>query len=1522
MNYTTNISNYSGQFEYGANYKQFDYVYYTGDSTFYYAQQDIEFGAGALLTGIDRVAFIPNGPLVADGQSHYILDTWNSADSLGKEIKIGHILSVQGSNSSNDGNYRVVDIQKDLTSVNNDPTLTGTAINVFPLQDSMQSFEAPGENLVEIFALNAAPNDNLDVWSFDKFFFDADYGSSVSFKTNNYKYEYGNGYYHLQPESINSINFDVNLKFKNRTNRETNAIIHFLENHQGQQEKDKPSTNLKYSQGISGFRWVGSSTFHPYDSIDMQTKEFYCESWSHNMNFENSNDIDVKLSNFNTSLLRKSESLFVKPADSYLNSDYYEVNDVVLFEENQQYYYCKSESPVVDLPPIQSNEEWTRSDGYFSEINKNIWTRDFFWKPSIGLNVSQSPRMNRFEAEGAYKQIYKDGINESLLSFDLKFQNRGDDEAYAILHFLEHHYGAIPFMFSPPSPYDKQKNFVCPEWTHTYNFKNNHTITARFEEFPFPFSSQQIDNIITPAISSPGEITVTPVVTLSTEEDEMPWNATVRKRVNIMNIGGEVVDLLSIARKEGDPFFELLSFDDYGYNYIPDGYVSSGFISTAIIDDIYLDICGSVIPADLKKALTPFVDNWQVVDLVYAVLNSAEFLESSPNSDKINIVTQDVFGRIASASELSTFGAMANMEAVVKAIKETEEFYTVKQKNVKVIIGKLSSSDMVINLPFDKLTNLGLNGKKIRLFNLEETGQEFEDIDSAKRYFQYNDGSIRDISGNQTYECKYFVNKRLFLIHGKSEINSSEKGYIDLIYKNENLDSVTVYLEDHQGNIIEWVNSGNNVGGNIKVESTSKNFEAQFEIKADYGFVNFIAKAFALSEEEKYIPDTDVAIPMSLGDSGIMHAPFIRVDSGYQEHRGLRFIELDVSSADYQEVETSIVWMEPRFPDDIGMWVEYEYIAYGSSSGGLLMPRGFNNQDAKENASWSSSNSSPIEIISDQIDLSEINNYSHTLLSVEEITDQDQIPEGYDTAYIQRGLCKIGSEFIDGKIVSYYDESTQSYSYQDVPGISTIGKASPKCWIKTTGPCAGNLKLNIKNYATQYGIIYNAEFQNYDVVDQDGSVYISNVSKAEAVYRYKELYNLNRYKRFIVNDSSISCASSNWWHVVSSESSQALKNCYNSSISGTGDMFLTKGIVFLDDGDYFLAENYKFRSPLPEVYNGGLRLHVNINLNLSQEQIREVNLAKSVWESVITDPISIEIDIYEDEMGRFGNDIDENTIAWMAYQANSAFIDGMRSVNSKANLLRPFSGTMGVSPIYLDDPELHLDVKASYSDQEVSPFYYTMLHEMGHVFGYPSAWKMRYLFMHVFYPGEEYFRFEGSSDIYAFTNDPRNWFRQISSEESRILSLVYAYDDLLGKIQDSSGTVYVWQFLGQNAISQYQNLIQHYQLHLATSARNNLPFYFETVPLSIGDGHLSENGYWQTVGNERRIQVTFSDELMSPVYPYRVNWVMSPYNKPAPLSRITLGILEDIGFSIDYSSMNNDDIYLSPNTSGGYTINN
>lgn len=431
--------------------------------------------------------------------------------------------------------------------------------------DSIDDLEERGSQEITLSSSSSVPPGLYsDDWVADQFFFDADYGSSVDFKCDNILYEYSDGYYNLQPNGINSLKISANLQFKNRTSREANAIVHFVESHLGQHDKDRPSSNLKYSQGIEGFSWAGESTFHPYDTTDIQSKKFYCLKYDHSLKFENSNDVSVTLENLDTSILNKSEALYVGGAQTYSDDVFYEEHDIVFCPENHEYYYCVSQESIVGESPIQENESWSREGGDYSDANQNSWTRDFVWSASIGLKIAQTPRMKKVESQNSYVQIYRDGINNNLLSLDLEFNNRSDEEARAILHFLEHHYGCVPFNFEAPSPYDKKRMFVCQEWTHTYNFKNNHSIKAKFNEFPFQVTDQKFRARVTESIARESELSIPKNILFEDVREDLYIDQKVRKRIYLKNIGDKPLEIESM--RIGNKYYTNGLFEQNEWN--------------------------------------------------------------------------------------------------------------------------------------------------------------------------------------------------------------------------------------------------------------------------------------------------------------------------------------------------------------------------------------------------------------------------------------------------------------------------------------------------------------------------------------------------------------------------------------------------------------------------------------------------------------------------------------------------------------------------------------------------------------------------------------------------------------------------------------------------------------------------------------------------------------------------------------------------------------------------------------------
>ena len=501
--YISSVQNYKGNFSDSEEYKKFDIVRSPVSSAFYYARTDITGVEQASTLNFSNIEIrepsdytyssnhIATIEYLGDGNSGWVA----SGESI---LKVGHTLEFSNfTKALNNRALMVIGVSPDLIWLGsfgtNDKQLAAYERITGSMQVSLSSAQ-----------VNIINNDQ--VWSGDQFFFDPDYGSSVEFSAFNKKFEHGDGYSSVSPFGVNSIRMRFDLEFTNRSNREANAILHFLENNLGQHERQKPSTQLEYDQGISGFRMDGESLFFPYNSTENLTRRFHCIDFSHEIENEDVHTVRAKIENSTASTLTMAHQIFVKEAELWNADKTYNQHEVVFCHDNSKYYYSKAAKPQ------SGNRPWILEEEDVTSINKNIWTREFYWSPSVPFNVSHSPNIDKFgTAHGPYTQYHPaNQQNVNLLTLDLEFQNRSDEEAYAILHFLEMHLGYLSFLFVPPSPYNRKRRFYCEKWKHTYVFRDNHTISATFVQFPLgqntPLDDDEIDKIEVKVKKKPGRL--------------------------------------------------------------------------------------------------------------------------------------------------------------------------------------------------------------------------------------------------------------------------------------------------------------------------------------------------------------------------------------------------------------------------------------------------------------------------------------------------------------------------------------------------------------------------------------------------------------------------------------------------------------------------------------------------------------------------------------------------------------------------------------------------------------------------------------------------------------------------------------------------------------------------------------------------------------------------------------------------------------------------------------------------------
>lgn len=490
--YLSSVQNYKGYYDSSAEYKKFDVVRDKYSNLFYYARENIS----PIISAVTSVTFtnirlrLPTD--YVDGPSH--VGTIERAGDPFPSIGPGQIIDFSNS-EHNKKKFVVLAYSTDLIFLGS----YGSEEKELVREEQLTSITCALETAS--MELNTDPS---GAWSVDKFFFDADYGSTVNFLAKNKQFEHGDGYKSVSPVGVNSMRMQFDLKFTNRSNREANAILHFIENKLGQHETNEEKYHLEYDQGLDGFSMDNESLFFPYNSTENLGRKFHCLDFQHSIENEDVHTVELKIENSTTSLLTVAHQIFVREARLWQVDKTYLQHAVVFCPDNQKYYYSFTDASQ------KGNRPWVSNDDGTTSINRNVWTREFYWSPSISFDISHAPKIDAYTTSaGGYTQYYPSHQqNINPLKFSVKFENRTDEEAYAILHFLETHLGYLSFLFVPPAPYNRKRRFFCESWSHTYVFRNNHTIEAEFEQFPLgqntPLDDDEIDSIAIDVPDVPG----------------------------------------------------------------------------------------------------------------------------------------------------------------------------------------------------------------------------------------------------------------------------------------------------------------------------------------------------------------------------------------------------------------------------------------------------------------------------------------------------------------------------------------------------------------------------------------------------------------------------------------------------------------------------------------------------------------------------------------------------------------------------------------------------------------------------------------------------------------------------------------------------------------------------------------------------------------------------------------------------------------------------------------------------------
>ena len=318
-------------------------------------------------------------------------------------------------------------------------------------------------------------------------------------------------------KGINGLKMSLSLNFNEITDKQSNDLIYFFQKQFDYEPQIYNSNGSFDNKRIEPFNYT---PFYPY-----KQNQFSCLNYNHNKIYYNANNVQATLTAIAPSILSSVESgpghnsnidaivnvnlnssssvsdnnvdlsqgspIFESGnyATAYLDNAFnVNANSSAVLSASSNFNFSNGNISVNQTPARHSIYIDSPNDCFYYPYapihnNSSLNVRMFDFRPTTSSSISHSPKYLASRVSDVYQKNNKYGLNARLNNLSLTFEGRSDLEAKRILLFLESHLGYKKFGFHFQKEYDEQLSyFYCPEWTHTFTYKDNHSIQAQFIE--------------------------------------------------------------------------------------------------------------------------------------------------------------------------------------------------------------------------------------------------------------------------------------------------------------------------------------------------------------------------------------------------------------------------------------------------------------------------------------------------------------------------------------------------------------------------------------------------------------------------------------------------------------------------------------------------------------------------------------------------------------------------------------------------------------------------------------------------------------------------------------------------------------------------------------------------------------------------------------------------------------------------------------------------------------------------------